>query len=520
MKLIFRIQIIIFLTGCTNQIAYNPIITGDSPTSPGSAWECQRLNIHETTKNYFTEEDLSKQMCVSDLLDIALFNNPSTRVSWNAARAAAYGYQASLSEYYPALTYLGNVTSQKSVGIISGISNTNVVNPGNANATTTTTGTGSTSSSSSSSSSTKTSTVTVFNELMLSYLLLDFGGRDAQADLALQTLYAANWEHNFVLQQVMMAVLNDYTSYLGNKGLVEGFEQDLKDAEVALNAAEVMKRAGLATLTDVLLAQSNLEQTRLSLEQARGAEYTSYGELMITLGLPPDTQLDVERLPDELPVVEIEGNVTTLFELAKKRRPDLGVALAAVKEQQAQLVISYSAGMPTVTANATSSYLHFVSPKMVHPNSRTQSAFFEFNWPIFQGFFYLNQQRQIRAQIDEALANLDVQIATVATEIVTNFYAFKTAVASLPASIALLDSSERAFKGALVQYKTGTASILDVLTALTTLSNARAQVVLTRTQWAAALANLAFAAGVLEDTSAEWRKKPPEQLYKLKYEGS
>ena len=79
------------------------------------------------------------------------------------------------------------------------------------------------------------------------------------------------------MQQVMLSVLNAYTAYLGNKGLVTAYEQDLKDAQVALDAAKVMRTAGLATLNDVLLAQSTLEQTRTNLLQAQGAEKTAFG---------------------------------------------------------------------------------------------------------------------------------------------------------------------------------------------------------------------------------------------------
>ena len=57
----------------------------------------------------------------------------------------------------------------------------------------------------------------------------------------------------------MLSVLTAYTSYIGNKALVAAYEQDLKDAEVALKATQVMKAAGLATLTDVLSAQTSLE---------------------------------------------------------------------------------------------------------------------------------------------------------------------------------------------------------------------------------------------------------------------
>jgi outer membrane protein TolC len=54
-----------------------------------------------------------------------------------------------------------------------------------------------------------------------------------------------------------------------------------------------------------------------------------------------------------------------------------------------------------------------------------------------------------------------------------------------------------------------------MLTALTALSNARAQQVLTRTQWASALANLAFSVGVLEENSGEFMQAPPEELSQI-----
>ena len=135
--------------------------------------------------------------------------------------------------------------------------------------------------------------------------------------------------------------------------------------------------------------------------------------------------------------------------------------------------------------------------------------------PIFQGFYYVNQQRQLRAQIAQALAQLDVQVATVSTQVVTNYYAYTSAAAALPSAQAAVEYSQRAFRGYLIQYKTGTASILDVLTALTNLSNARAQLIVIRTQWAEALANLAYSVGMLTDKSGTWQKAPPEALSQL-----
>ncbi len=498
--LVIGAGLLLTLSSCN--LFRDPSLTGAAPRSPAKEWHGQEIELpkHITTHPY-TAEDLSSQMSVSQLLDIALYNNPATKVSWQTARAAAYAYRASLSLYYPTLNYTGVLTAEKS-GVGGGVNNafgTSVV----ANqAGLPTTG----------ASAGDNEFYTLFNEVQLNHLLFDFGGRQAQTRLALETLHAANWQHNLAMQQVMVNVLSTYASYIGNKGLVAADELNLKDAEVALKATQAMRNAGLSTLTDVLSAQTAVAQARFNLEQAKGAEKTSLGQLLVILGLPADTPLGTQDIPDHLPVIELETDLCGLLELAKKRRPDIGAAIAAVKEQQAQLAISKSAGAPTATLNGIWSRTHFIRNANLDGNNN--SASLTVNFPLFQGFFYYNQQKQLKSQIKEALANLDVQLSQVATTVVTDYYAFTTAAASLPSAEAAVDSSERAYRGFLAQYKVGTASIVDMLTALTTLSTARGQLVLTRTQWAASLANLAFAVGILEDTSASWQATPPEKQIK------
>ncbi len=491
---------------CSCGLCYDPSITGDAPSSPGTEphhW----FSYLDPAEVPYSEEDLSKTMSLSKLLEIALYNNPSTRASWHAARSAAFGFRASLSEYYPSLALTGSLQTQISNGA------TSISGAGGAIF-----GGGGSSSSTSGTTTTTSPTVTVntvFNELILYYLLLDFGGRDAQAMLAYQVLVQADWQHNLVMQEVILSVLTAYTTYIGNKALVIASEQNLKDAEVALRATVVQRNAGLATLTDILSAQSTYEQMRLNLEQAKGGEKTYLAELLIALGLPACTCLNVEDLPDKLPVIEIDSDVCKLIELAKEKKPDIGAAIAIVKQLQAEKTISFSAGMPIVSLNGNASRVNFLKPH--RPSIFNDSVSLQWDSPIFSGFFYVNQQKQYQAQIDEALANLDVTVAQVVSGVVTNYYAFITAQASLPSSVALLESSQRAYSGLLSQYRVGTSSIVDVLSFLTILSNARAQLISVKTQWAAALANLAFSVGVLEENSGTWMDGPPKNLYQLQY---
>lgn len=495
------------LTSC-GELCYEPAFLGDSPSSPGETWKPKYIEYPgKKVENPFDALDLCQEVSVPQLLDIALYNNPTTRASWNASKAAAYGFRSSLSTFYPVVQGTSTITIENNT--IGGGSGTAITDPtqaaplGNLGITSSRGGRG-------------TGEInTFFNQITASWLLFDFGGRCANAELALQTLYATNWQHNYAMQQVMLSVLTSYTSYLGNKGLVEAYTENLKDAEVLLKAAQTMRNAGLSTLTDVLQAQSVVEQTKLNIEQAKGNENTAFAELLIALGLPPTTKLCVQCLPDELPVVDVRGDLDSLLELAKFKRPDIGAAIAAIRQQEAQLAIAVSAGLPTVSANAMLSRLHFFNNSRLdgHDNSLAIGL----NVPLFQGYYYVNQERQGRALVQEAIANLDVELSVVATQVVTNYYALTTAIASIPAAEANLEFSQRAFKGYLAQYKSGTSNLIDVSNSLTILSNARAQKVITRTQWASSLANLAFSVGILEDNSAGWREGPPSCYSKIPF---
>lgn len=487
-------------------MTYEPACRGSVPPCPAAPYG-KPFKYRETYVPPYTAEDLTKTMPLCKLLDIALYNNPQTRASWNGARAAAFNYRASLSSYWPTISLDGELLAQESNGLSSSSSQGGSVNINS--------GAGAAAASATSTTLPVFSNVSVFNEITASYLLFDYGGRDAQANYAYNLLQAANWQHNLVIQEVMLAVLNSYTNYIGNKALVVAYEQNLKDAEVLLASAKSMRNAGLATLTDVLSAQSFVEQTKLNLEQAKGAEKTAFGALLIDLGLPPCTCLDVQDLPDELPVIQIDENICTLIEIAKRKRPDIAASIALANAQGDLLTASFSASMPIVTVNANASTLRRVYPKS--PSTFNNNIGLFWNVPLFNGFFYVNQQKQIRAQIQQALANLDVTVSQVDLGIVTNYYAYTTAAAALAPSEALLVFSERTYRGFLAQYKVGTASIIDVVTSLTTLSNARVQKINARTQWVLSLANLAFSVGILEDTSGEWMKAPPEELYKIEY---
>src|ERR1700678_103191 len=97
LKLALRCGLTILLCGCEflyvplNEPFYEPAFYGDTAGCPGTKAH-QWFVYNEEVDVPYTAEDLKKTMSLGKLLDIALYNNPTTRASWNAARAAAFGY--------------------------------------------------------------------------------------------------------------------------------------------------------------------------------------------------------------------------------------------------------------------------------------------------------------------------------------------------------------------------------------------------------------------------------------------
>ena len=85
----------------------------------------------------------------------------------------------------------------------------------------------------------------------------------------------------------------------------------------------------------------------------------------------------------------------------------------------------------------------------------------------------------------------------VITQVFVSYYALLTSGKRVSTADDLLASAQQSAKVAAGRYREGVGSILDLLTAQSSLANARAQQVQSRWQWYTALAQLARDAGVL-----------------------
>ena len=407
----------------------------------------------------------SGKLALAQLVDVALRINPSTQAAWEGARAAAAAWASARGDYYPSISASVDGTGGKFSQTVGADQFTGI--SGQA-------------------------------DISISYLLLDFGGRDATVEAARQALAAANWNHNQAIQDVLCDVPQAYYTYVGDKAGLEASKISLKEAEESLLSTEQRRKAGVSTIADVLQARANLDQVRFDLVTDIGAVEISRGDLAASIGWPANTPFEVVDEPDALPLDRITQDAEKLVKLALYDRPDLASARANVRQRKAEFLQAEAALWPQLTATGDtgwSGYNGRVGGIDIDGNGTDYTVGLSLQIPIFEGYSLRNDVREARASLDEARAQLRGKEVSVISDVWTAYYNLRTASQQLETSETLLASSKESYRVSLARYRAGAADIVELLNAQSTLASARAQRVNARTGLFTSYAELMHAIG-------------------------
>lgn len=436
----------LLVIGCRSGVAPD-VKPSDAPSKPWTPTVTQKI---ETPSPAAFPAD-SSPVTLERIIDIALENNPQTREAWLRARSAEAGLGSERSAYLP------------DVDVNATLAHTN------------------------------TSHFSFGPSVALTYLLFDFGGRDARVEQARQTLIAADFLHNQVIQDVILRVEQTYYQYLDAKALLAAQKVTLDARRATLDAADARHNAGVATIADVLQARTATSQAQLTYDTIEGNLHAIEGALATAMGVAPTTNVSLGDLPSDIPAEEISGAVDELITIAQTMRPELAAARATAERAQARIREVRSEGLPTVTASASTGINVFSGGDHTTPHS----AIVGLHFPLFTGYRNTYDIRQ--AEIEAELAREQVRDLSqqVSLDVWTSYYALRTAKQRLTTSRDLLTSAQQSADVAHARYREGIGTILDVLTADAALQDARAQEVQARTDWFLAVAQLAHDTGRL-----------------------
>lgn len=402
-----------------------------------------------------------KPLTLIELTELALRNNPQTRFAWAAARANAAGIGIAKADYFPQLEALLSATQSRSA----------------------------------SSSGTPIPLQNRYgSSISLSYLLLDFGAREAQLDAARYNLLAANLNHNQVIQNVILQVEQSYYLLLGLQALAGANELNLKNTKANLDAANARRKSGLATVGDVYQAETAVAQAQLALSVTRGDIANVQGQLANAVGTPVARPLLLEPLSAAIANESVTQDVEQLIEQAKVGRPELIAAQAQVGAAEASVKLSSSLGKPTLSLTGGAFLTEIVDQATVDG----YNVGLTLRIPLFTGFRNTYATRQSRALLEQTRAGRDDVRNRVELQVWQAFYSQRTASATITTAVTLLRSATQAAEVAAARYKAGVGTILEVLSTQAAEADARVQNIQAQLNRYVALAQLGHAIGALQ----------------------
>lgn len=287
--------------------------------------------------------------------------------------------------------------------------------------------------------------------------LFNSGGSVAKLLSANQAVESAYEAFKAVSNKLSVDVVTAYEKYLTAQKVQEFSVKNEEVFKEHLKYAEIRFEHGEVTKTDVYQAKATHAKALADLQSAEGVLNTAAAELQYQIGT---------ALPKAMEAIDISGVTipATLEEaraIALKNNPTLLSAKARKEAADYQIYAITSRALPNVTAQASINRSN--SPVNSRGNSDGKTYTINLSIPIDPSSYLNIQDSQYKAYSAKYSAN-DIE-AQLENDIIQAWSSYKTSLALITSNKEAIVSAQEALDGIKEEYKVGTRTTLDVLTA-------------------------------------------------------
>ncbi len=479
--LIFKFSIFFLLLsflGCNLKTAHTPFTY--APMSPNSIWmppckaQIRLITNEEQKKTLETYARCSKEnpLSLAEIIDITLYHNPTTKLSWANARVSAAEYGQSLKNLFIQAEIEGTQSRTKSAEFLG------------------------------------QERIVIYEttsdwQLELNYLVFDFGQTRTTSKAALQSLYYANWLHNSKIQLIIQTAMNNYYNYLYQKELLTAHQEDLLNAQISLDATKESFQRGLSDVSDIVQANTFFLKQKLDLISQEQNVHDAYTHLIQSMGLSNDKPIFFQNYPLKIHSIKMES-LETLLAQAHQNRPDLLAAEVQVKSNLLTLESAKLKHYPTLNAQFDIGRKWLSNYGDDHYDF---SALLSLTFPLFQGFYIENSIKKAKANLEVAKAELRQTQLNIAEEVSNYRESTLLSKEMIRYAKSYLNSAQQDFEVNLSKYRAGTTTIVELINAQASVADARAEVAKAQNSFYTSIANLAYATGILLPPSLKKENK-------------
>lgn len=324
------------------------------------------------------------------------------------------------------------------------------------------------------------------------YVIFDSGLRRARLMKAYSNRNLANEQAEAVRQALLLQVADSFFSYLRAQNLVEVAEENYNRAKDHIMIAEMRQRVGAVPPLDVYRTKATAAQAELSIYQAKRALKTAQSSLNVSMGLPPESPLELAE-DEEIVVNPLALNLNEFLEAAHKYRPEIGSGyekLTFLEETIQEIKSEYG---PIISANG----LYGKHEDKFFPSQDQWSVRVAIDMPLFEGFRTTHSLRRARHNLSQALADLDDIALKVKKDVWDAFALLEESYQSIRSSESSLIYSQTAYRLAQKRYEVGASTLNDLFDVQAALFEAEQDLINNRFYASTSYVTLLWSAGII-----------------------
>lgn len=305
-------------------------------------------------------------------------------------------------------------------------------------------------------------------QVKLKQLLYDGGKTKSNSRAAAKSAGAQRESAEASRLDTVLGVSQAYYRVLEARELLRVGEHSRAQREAFFNLTGTFYQAGKATRLDSLRAEAQLLDAERSLIQARESLRISELILKKTMGVGVGVEISIaDGLPD---LFTEPGDEDSLLRQTLEHNPDL--KKSALFKEQARSAINAASGsyLPEISLQGTYGYRN----RDVGGAGEEWTAGIFLEWSLFEGGLTRAQVGKARARSREIEWGDRAVRDQVQVDLSQALGDLRTALASIRSSKRLTEAQDEAYKAVVEFYKRGKATYIEVLTAETDLTQAKA----------------------------------------------
>ena len=326
---------------------------------------------------------------------------------------------------------------------------------------------------------------------------LDLWGRLAMATQGAQaTFNASKADLASARLSVQASLAQGYFSLRASEAQQELLQRNVLAYQRSLELTQVRYQAGVAGLTDVLQAKTQLNSTQTQLADAFAQRAQLEHALAVLLGVPPSSF----SLPPTATLPAAVSVPASLPSTLLARRPDIAAASERVKAAYAQIGVTDAALFPTLSLSASAGYGQNSIANLLSAPNLLWNAGVGLTQSILDGGVRKQASAQARAIAEQDTSSYRQLVLIALQEVEDNLVLANRLRDEVNSQTEAVQSAQRNLDIVTAQYRAGTVSYINVSAAQSSALNAEATLLTLRNRQLAAVNTL------LKNIAGRWNE--------------